>query len=142
MIYSLIWIAYQPCKSSIIVPTFNIMRKCFSRLQENNLQRIDNQLFLKLRSLKILDVSINHLSNALPLELFQSIYHIKGNVLNVIFVKPVCCIAMSVSYQQKYELRFLCKHVNVTVIRRNCVWALMTRWCSLVFEELSRYIKF
>ncbi|CAG9803863.1 unnamed protein product [Chironomus riparius] len=47
------------------------------RLQENNLQRVDNQLFLKLRSLKILDVSINHLSNALPLELFQSIYHIK-----------------------------------------------------------------
>lgn len=57
------------------------MFKNFRRLQENNLQRVDNQLFLKLRSLKILDVSINHLSNALPLELFQSIYHIKGNVL-------------------------------------------------------------
>jgi Leucine-rich repeat (LRR) protein len=48
------------------------------RLQENNLQRLDAQLFLKLRSLKILDMSSNQLSSSLPTELFQSIYHIKG----------------------------------------------------------------
>ena len=48
------------------------------RLQENKLQSLDSQLFLKLRSLKILDMSQNQLSLSLPHELFQSIYHLKG----------------------------------------------------------------
>jgi hypothetical protein len=52
---------------------------CFCRrLQENRLENLDAQLFLKLRSLKILDISQNRFSPSLPHELFQSIYHLKG----------------------------------------------------------------
>ncbi|KAG5682188.1 hypothetical protein PVAND_011556 [Polypedilum vanderplanki] len=47
------------------------------RLQENSLHGLDAQLFLKLRSLKFLDISFNQLSVTLPVELFQSIYHVQ-----------------------------------------------------------------
>lgn len=46
------------------------------RIQENRLEGIDGQLFLKLRSLQILDLSHNRISD-LPTEVFQSIYHVR-----------------------------------------------------------------
>ena len=63
------------CSRSKISSNFS----CFCRrLQENRLESFDAHLFLKLRSLKILDISQNRLMSSLPLDLFQSIYHLKG----------------------------------------------------------------
>lgn len=65
------------------------------RLQENKLEKLDSHLFLKLRSLRILDLSQNQLSS-LPPELFQSIYHIKGehHGINFIDTRRYCCCSL------------------------------------------------
>lgn len=62
------------------------------RLQENKLESLDAQLFLKLRSLKILDISQNQLLSSLPHELFQSIYHIRGERVDLLQSNfALCC---------------------------------------------------
>lgn len=67
-------------------------RKFFRRLQENKLESLDAQLFLKLRSLKILDMSQNQLASFLPLELFQSSYHVRGEWKFIANELCRCCL--------------------------------------------------
>jgi Leucine-rich repeat (LRR) protein len=71
---------------------------------------LDAQLFLKLRSLKILDLSQNRLLSSLPHELFQSTYHLKGEkrfiatellVLFRLFARFIC-----------FKLIYLFTHAN------------------------------
>jgi Leucine-rich repeat (LRR) protein len=66
--------------------------QCFCRrLQENKLETLDPQLFLKLRSLKILDISQNQLLS-LPHELFQSIYYMRSECnRDLLQLNFVCC---------------------------------------------------
>jgi len=81
MIYYWIWIVYPICGflylliDSTLFGFLHAFAFC-RRLQENQLETLDGQIFLKLRSLRILDISQNRLSSLAP-DLFQSIYHIK-----------------------------------------------------------------
>lgn len=77
-------------KSSLY--SFSLFLARCRRLQENKLESLDAQLFLKLRSLKILDISQNQLLSSLPLELFQSIYHIRGERVDLLQSNfALCC---------------------------------------------------
>lgn len=91
-------IAWKPARNCISKASnhwlnrskFDILSFLFRRLQENKLEMLDVQLFLKLRSLKILDISQNRLMPSLPRELFLSIYHIRGEI----FIAIELCFAL------------------------------------------------